>query len=279
MNNSKKSSRTHTIYVLSGSIGTGGERLSRKVMSQFQSADLDIDLKRLSHIRKKAQIEAVIDKIVKHNGTIVNTLVNPDLSETLYRLAHKNQIKVIDLVTDFITHLSSVAGIQPVGKPGLYRKLHVGYFKRVEAIEFTLAHDDGMNYQNWSKADVILTGLSRAGKTPLSIYLAMLGWKVANAPLATEIEPRPELFEVERHKVIGLKIDPDRLLDHRKHRQEHLGVSKQSNYTNLAKLYEEVEFAKKVFRKGGFRTLNVTRAPVEASADKIVKWLSRYKDE
>ena len=271
MNNSDQISRPHTIYVLSGSIGTGGERLSRKVMSQFQSADLDIDLKRISHIRKEAQIEAVIDQAVKHGGTIVNTLVDPDLSEVLYRLAHRNQIKVIDLVTDFITHLTNVAGIQPVGKPGLYRKLHAGYFKRVEAIEFTLAHDDGMNYHNWAKADILLTGLSRAGKTPLSIYLSMLGWKVANAPLAIEIEPRPELFEVERRKVIGLKIDPDRLLEHRKHRQEHLGTTGHSDYTDLAKLYEEVEFAKKVFRRGGFRTLNVTRSPVEASADKIVK--------
>jgi len=265
---------SHKIFVLSDSIGTSGEQLSRKVMSQFREAKLDLQV--ISHIRNIEQLEPIVKQVAEVQGTLVNTLMNGELSHALHELAQQYQLYVVDIVTDFLSRLSAVTGIPPEGKPGLYRELHAAYFRRIEAIEFTLGHDDGVNYKGLSKAEVVLTGVSRVGKTPLSMYMAMLGWKVPNVPLAMAVTPPDELFQIERERVIGLTIDPDKLLQHRQHRQQSLGVSGKSDYNNLAKLYDELDYARKIFRRGGFRVLDVTNMPIEASADKIVNWVTRH---
>jgi hypothetical protein len=263
----------HTVYVISGSMGKGGEQLSRKVLSQFQNTDFDIVI--ASYVSQPEQIEDVVNKAAKTKGTLVNTLVNRDLNSLLHDLANEKNVHVIDLVTDFLNHLSGLLDMKPVGKPGLYRRLHADYFKRVEAIEYTLAHDDGMNYDDWQGAEIVLTGVSRVGKTPLSIYLSTLGWKVANIPIVPGVEPREEMFELDRARVFGLTIDPSRLLNYRQERQQRLGISRQSDYHNLTKLYEEVDAARKVFRRGRFQSFDVTNMAIEASADKIVSLIKR----
>lgn len=263
---------SHQLFIVSGSIGTAGERIARKVMSQFREADLDLTM--ISHVKNEAQIDTLLDNVQQVNGTIVQTLVNPSLNAYLKQQAATRRIYVVDVVSDLMFRLRDVLGQSPTGKPGLYRDLHADYFRRIEALEYTMAHDDGVSYQDWHNAEIILTGVSRVGKTPLSIYLGMLGWRVANAPIVPGVPPRPELFEVERHRVIGLMIDPSQLVHHRHHRQANLGMGK-SDYYDLTKLYEELDEAKKVFRKGGFRVLDVTNKPIEASADKIVHWITR----
>jgi regulator of PEP synthase PpsR (kinase-PPPase family) len=178
-------------------------------------------------------------------------------------------------VGDLLLHLAKVLGQSPVEKPGLYRQLNQDYFERVSAIDFTMTHDDGKNPQNWSKAEIVLTGVSRVGKTPLSMYLAVLGWKVANVPLVMGLPPPTELFQLDRHRVIGLTIDPSKLLSHRRQRQKRLGTARTSPYSNPVKLFEEVEAADKIFKRGGFSVLDVTDKPIEASAEDIVKLISR----
>lgn len=264
----------HRIFVLSDSIGTSGEQLSRKIMSQFRQANLDLQV--ISHVREISHLQPIVEQVAAAQGTLVNTLINPQLTQTLHSLAKTYDVYVVDIVSDFLERLSTVTGMQPEGKPGLYRELHAAYFRRIAAIEFTLGHDDGVNFKGWSAADIVLTGVSRVGKTPLSMYLAMLGWKVANVPLAVGVMPHDELFAIDRERVIGLTIDPDKLLQHRQIRQQSLGVSGKSDYNNLAKLYDEIDYARKIFRRGGFRVLDVTNMPIEASADKIVNWVTRH---
>jgi hypothetical protein len=263
------------IYVVSSSMGSLGERITRTVLPQFQGANVPVKIvPRVQHVH---QVEQVIAEAKQTNGTIIHTIANPDLRQALIQLAVEHNVFAIDAVGPLIDRLSEQLGQEPIGKPGLYRELNEPYFKRIEAIEFTIAHDDGKQYQDWPAAEIVLTGLSRVGKTPLSLYLSMLGWKVANVPIVPGIPPRPELFELKPDRVIGLKIDPARLLYYREYRQRGLGLAK-SDYTRLEKLYEEADEAKRIFRKGGFRTLDVTNKPIETTAGQVIQLVTRQLD-
>jgi len=161
---------------------------------------------------------------------------------------------------NLIDHLSDVLGSPPVGKPGLYRKLRKDYFDRISAIEYTIKHDDGQMAEDLSSSDIVLTGVSRSGKTPLSMYLAVHGW--------------PELFRIDRRCVIGLTISYEDLMMHRKKRQEKMGPVGLSTYTDRFSVLEELEAARKICKKGRFHVISVTGKPIESIADEIIEYLS-----
>lgn len=261
------------IYVVSGSMGALGQQAVRTVLSQFTG--IRVPVRSVLQVRHPGQIEAVVDQAARNGGTIVHTLIDSTLRYLMIEQARKKNVVAIDVVGPLLTHLVGVLGQEPVGKPGLYREINLAYFKRVEAIDFTLAHDDGKNFQGWDEAEIVLIGPSRVGKTPLSLYLSMQGWKVANVPLVPEIPPRQTLFELDRRRVVGLKIEPMELLAHRQHRQSGLGVSKQSDYNDPVKLYEELEAARQVFRRGRFKVIDVTNKPIETSASEVITAVSR----
>jgi hypothetical protein len=250
-----------------------GQQAVRTILSQFTGVRVPVRV--VPQVRQRQQIEAVIDQVAQSGGTIVHTLTNSALRYQMIELARKKNVVAIDFVGPLMEHLVGVLGQEPVGKPGLYREMNLAYFQRVEAIEFTLAHDDGKNFEGWHEAEIVLVGPSRVGKTPLSLFLSMQGWKVANVPLVLDIAPRPQLFELDRRRVIGLKIEPTELLSHRQHRQSGLGVSKQSDYNDLVKLYEEVESARQVFRRGQFKVIDVTNKPIETSAAEVITAVTR----
>ncbi len=261
------------IYVISGSMGTVGEQLARTVLSQFM---INVPVKIVRRVHHLSRIKEVIEQAAQNRGIILHTIVNADMRQATLDLIAEKKVFAIDMVGPLIEHLNEVLGQEAIGQPGLYRQLHETYYRRIEAIGFTRAHDDGMNYQGWKEAEIVLVGVSRVGKTPLSLYLSMLGWKVANVPLVPGVPPRQELFELERQRVIGLKIDPTELLKHRQHRQKGLGVRGKSDYNNPTKLYEEIEAARLVFRKGGFKVVDVTNKPIETSAGQIIMMVARH---
>ncbi|MCB0197249.1 MAG: kinase/pyrophosphorylase [Anaerolineae bacterium] len=261
------------IFVVSSSMGSLGERIARTVLPQFQGIYIPVIIK--PRVQHENQIEQIIVEVVEVNGTIIHTIADPDLRHKLIELAEAHDVVAHDAVGPLLNHLQAVTGREPIGKPGLFRELNETYFKRIEAIEFTLAHDDGKNFQNWDQAEIVLTGLSRVGKTPLSLYLSMLGWKVANIPIVPSIPPRPELFDLDPRRVVGLKIDPSQLMHHRAHRQRNLGPLGKTDYYNLEKLYEESDEARKIFRRGGFRTLDVTNKPIETTAGQVIQIVTR----
>lgn len=266
------------IFILSGGMGASGEQLVRTVLAQFQ--DVSLPIKIIGRVHHPQQVEQAVAQAATTGGVIVHTMVNPALRELLIEVAEKKQVLAIDLAGPLLEHLSKLLGQPPVGQPGLYRQLHQTYFKRIEAIEFTRELDDGVNRQRWSEAEIVLVGVSRVGKTPLSLYLSMLGWKVVNVPLVKDIAPPAELFELDRRRVIGLTVDPGQLLTYRQHRQRQLGVGGRSAYTDPVILYEEVEAARKIFRRGGFRVVDVTDKPIETIADEIIALVTRQlRDE
>jgi len=200
------------IYIVSGGTGTSGEQLLHTVLVQFPGAQVKIH--KIPGVSEGQQIEEVLTTAQDSDGFIVHTLVDADLRRTLMQRAHERRIPNVDLMGALVSRLADKLGQDPLAQPGLYHRLHRAYFERVEAIEFSIAHDDGQSLHDLHKAEIVLLGVSRAGKTPLSMYLSMLGWKVANIPLVPGIPVPKELAGVDRRRIIGLRIDHDQLLIH-----------------------------------------------------------------
>lgn len=262
-----------SIFIVSGGAGVSGEQLVRTALAQFQNADVPVVV--VPHVRQPAQLEAAVNRAAACGGTIAHTLVDAGLRQSLIRLARDRNVEAIDLIGPLLSRLTSVLGQEPVGQPGLYRQLRQAYFDRVEAIEFTIANDDGKNPARWPEAEIVLVGVSRVGKTPLSMYLAVHGWKVVNVPLVQGVPPSSQLFELDSRRVVGLTIDPGQLIDHRQQRQRRLGVPGRSHYTNPTDLYEEVEAARTFYRRHGFAVVNITDKPIEESADEVIVQVNR----
>ncbi len=260
------------IYLVSGASGSSGSQIIETVLAQFPK--IQVPLIKMTHVRRRAQIKEIMEKALKTGGTVVHTLVDPEMRKALVLQGEKQKIATIDLMGNLLDHLSDVLGTPPVGKPGLYRKLRKDYFDRISAIEYTIKHDDGQMAQDLSSSDIVLTGVSRSGKTPLSMYLAVHGWKVANIPLIINVPPPPELFRIDRKCVIGLTISYEDLMMHRKKRQEKMGPVGPSTYTDRFSVLEELEAARKICKKGRFHVISVTGKPIESIADEIIEYLS-----
>lgn len=261
------------IFVVTGSMQGVGEQLVHTILAQFHG--VDVPIKTFSCIRTLEQLEPIVTKAAKSRALIIHTMVSAEMRHALIDMAREHGVQAIDLAGPLMDYLSRVLDQEPAGQPGLYRKLHETEFKRIEAIEFTLDHDDGVKAEEWHQADIVLLGVSRVFKTPLSLYLAMMTWKVVNIPIVMDVPPRQELFELDRRRVVGLSIDPDQLLHHRQHRQRHLGAHGRPNYVDPLKLYEELEYARKIFRRGGFAKVDVTDKPIETSADEVIATVRR----
>lgn len=261
------------IYILSGGVGASGEQVVHTVLAQFPGRQVPVKV--IANVRYEEQIDQTLDQAAASGGTVVHTMVETHLRDVLISLAESRNVSHIDLMGPLIERLSDRLGCKPLGQPGLYRKLRQDYFERVEAIEYTMAHDDGRDPQGWSRAEILLIGASRTGKTPLSLYLSVLGWKAANFPLVPHISPPAELFELDPARVIGILMEPGQLLMHREKRQRRLGAIGASDYTNPPKVYEEVEASKAFFNQHGFTLIDVTDKPIESSADEVVRIITR----
>ncbi len=263
------------IFIVTGGVGTSGEQVVNTVLAQYPDVEMPVEI--ISHVREVSDLEQAIEGALERNGTIVHTLVDRELRERMIALARDHDVVAIDLMGPLMERLNAVLDQEPLGRPGFYRHLHQNYFERVAAIEYALAHDDGRNRQDWPEADVVLIGVSRSGKTPLSIYLSMLGWKAANMPIVPQIPIPPELYRLPRKRVIGLTIDIDRLLTIRRQRSRTMGMAGASNYTHPGKVEEEIRLARQVYRRGRFHVIDVTHKPVEASADEVIKRIGEPK--
>ena len=175
-----------------------------------------------------------------------------------------------------IESLSGKLGQEPLGAPGLYRQLYRSYFDRVAAMDYSLAHDDGKNPPGWKDAEIVLVGASRVGKTPVSLYLAVLGWCVANVPLVAGVPPSEELLQLDPRKLVGLTISPSELVEHREHRQRRLGLAvKKSEYVDPVKVFEETDSIEQFLKRRGIPIIDVTGKPIETTADEVIRLIRR----
>mgnify|MGYP001819001229 FL=1 len=256
------------VYIVSGGMGTSGEQLARTALAQF--GDVDVPVTIVPRVCSVEELSAVVERAEQTGGIILHTLVDARLRAAMCETARRHGVVEIDAMGPVLDRLAALLDRKPLGSPGLYRKLREGYFLRVEAIEFAVLHDDGRNCFELPLADIVLAGVSRSGKTPLSMYLAMRGFKAANVALISGIEPPQELFEVDRHRVIGLTLEPDRLVAYRRRRQQDLGVSAPTDYSDPKVILQDLEYSRQVFRSGRFACVDVTSKPIEESANEVV---------
>lgn len=264
---------TPYIFIVTGGVGTSGEQVVRTALAQFEDHRADVQI--VGQVTQIGQIAQVVDDAAQSGGMIVHTLVDACLREELVTLARERNVVAIDLIGPLLLSLTRLFQQQPLGQPGLYREMREHYFKRIEAIEFAVAHDDGQRPDRLGEAEIVLIGVSRAGKTPLSMYLSTRGWKVANVPLVPEMIPPDTLFEIDNRRVIGLDIEPAQLIAYRERRQRTLGVPGKSSYTDPEAVYAEVDYARIIFRRGRFAVVPVTDKPIEESADEVIARVSR----
>jgi len=260
------------IYIVSGGSGASGEQIVETVLAQFP--DSKIEIKIIANVRSPNQVEQVARAAARDGSMIVMTLVDENLNAYMLEQAKTYGVFHVDLMRALLNQIGHMVGSQPVGHPGLYRKLHRTYFDRIEAIEYTMAHDDGQRAIEWSDAEIMLIGVSRVGKTPLSMYLSVLGWKVANMPLIKELQIQKRFFDVDAARVVGLSMQPDMLLSHRRHRQKNLGISGDHAYVNPDAVRREVRHFNNFMQQHGITRIDVTKKPIETSADDIIKLIN-----
>ena len=243
--------------------------VARATASQFDSGKFDIV--RIPYITSSVQIRETLREASKHTCIICHTLVSPELRETLLEEAKKYNLQTVDIMGPMIRAIQAVSDLTPKLKPGLIHMLDQDYFKRVEAVDFAVKYDDGKNPWGLLKADLILVGVSRTSKTPLSMYLAHKKIKVANVPLVPEVPPPDELFQVSPQKIIGLVIDSNKLNEIRAERLKIMRLPPDANYATLNRIGDELEYAMKIMERIGCPVIDVSHKAIEETANTIME--------
>lgn len=257
-----------TVFIVSDSIGKTAETIVNAVASQFDTDD--IKLKKFTNVTSIAKLSEIINRAEEKNVILAYTIVLPELCEYIEDVAEKSNIPIIDVMGPTMSKFSQALGEKPQLEPGLNRKIDQAYFERIACIDFAVRCDDGKNLTKIKEADIVIIGVSRTSKTPLSMYLAHQGYKAANIPIVPEVNPPDELFELPSRKVVGLTIDPVTLQEIRQQRLKSMQFNKQANYAKMERILEELDFASEVMKKIGCMVINVTNRSIEETASEIL---------
>ena len=257
------------LHLLSDSTGETLESIAKAALAQFDDAEHVV-----KHfwpmVRSESHLDRILTDVAANPGLVLFTLVNRDTRrklETRCRALGLPAIAALDAVSDA---MSIMFGQEAKARPGRQHVMDAAYFARVAAIQFTIAHDDGINAQNWEEADIVLAGVSRTSKTPTSIYLANRGYKTANIPIVPESPPPPNLFQLKHPMVIGLVTSAERLIQVRRNRLLSLNQLPDTDYVDEEKVRAEVAHARRMFADNGWPVLDVTRRSIEESAAAII---------
>ncbi|TXL67999.1 kinase/pyrophosphorylase [Cerasibacillus terrae] len=262
-------------YVLSDSVGETAELVMKAGLSQFNNGEYKIQ--RIPYVDDTKTIDEALQLAEQEAGIIGFTIVNPSLREYINKKARKLDIEVIDIMGPMLKSMEQAFDEKPKLEPGLVHKLDKEYFKKVEAIEFAVKYDDGRDPRGISHADIILIGVSRTSKTPLSQYLALKRYKVANIPIVPEVDPPEELFHVNPKKCIGLRINPEKLNGIRKERLKALGLGNQATYADMERIQKELAYFDKIIQKIGCQVVDVSNKAVEETANIVIHYMQSQK--
>ncbi len=265
------------LHLLSDSTGETLEMVAKAALAQFDHAEV------IRHfwpmVRSQHHLDRIVGELATSPGLVLHTVVNHELRvrlEDRCRVLGLPHVPVLDAVT---AALEDRLGEQPKGRPGRQHAMDEAYFERVDAIQFTIAHDDGVGAEDWEEADIVLAGVSRTSKTPTSIYLANRGYKVANMPLVVESPPPESLFELRRPLVVGLTTAPKRLIEIRRNRLLALNQATDTAYVDEEKVARELAFARRVFADNGWPVIDVTRRSIEETAAAIMRLLGEREEQ
>jgi len=260
------------LHMLSDSTGETLENIAKAGLAQFDNVEV------VRHfwpmVRTVNHLERILPEIAANPGLVLFTLVNPETRarlESHCRALSLLAVPVLDAVTDA---LSSFLGQEAKARPGRQHLLDSAYFARVDAIHYTIAHDDGIAPEDWPEADIVLAGVSRTSKTPTSIYLANRGYKVANIPIVVESPPPPILYQLKKPMVVGLTTQSERLIQVRRNRLLSLNQSPETSYVDPERVSKELQFARRMFADNGWPVIDVTRRSIEESAAAIINLIN-----
>ncbi len=250
--------------------GTGETALSavQAAATQFQD---DFRTRTFGEIRHESQVKRILERAAESEALVVFTLVHEPLARALQDLAVSLGVITLDLLNPLIRAMATQFQLAPQFRPGVFHAFSDEYFQRVDAVEFAVRHDDGANLHTLFEADLVLTGVSRTSKTPLSMYLAQRGFKTGNVPLVPGLDPPRELLEMSPEKVFGLVVDPDTLLGIRAARLRQLRVPPYKTYADAERVTDELRRARRLFRQQGWKTIDITGKAAEENAARILE--------
>lgn len=257
------------LHLLSDSTGETLEMIAKAALAQF--GDADVTRHFWPMVRSQQHLERIIDEFKAHPGLVLYTLSNADTRRLLEEKCRGLGLPHVSALDGVVTALEERLGEEAQHRPGARHVMDEAYFARVDAIQFTIAHDDGLNWDRWEEADIVLAGVSRTSKTPTSIYLANRGYKVANIPIVVESPPPPLLFELHKPMVVGLTTAPKRLIQIRRNRLLSLNETTQTSYVDEDRVESEVTYARRMFADNGWAVIDVTRRSIEETAAAVIK--------
>jgi regulator of PEP synthase PpsR (kinase-PPPase family) len=264
--------------VISDATGETAERMVRAALLQF--TDTPVNLRVYSRVRLESEVQKIIDRATELHALVVYTVVNADARQLLVRAIEEANVESVDLLGALMAKLKVYLSEEPAGVPGLMHAMSEDYFQRIEAVEFAVKNDDGAEPRNLPKADLVLVGISRTSKTPLSTYLAQKGLRVANVPLVLGVDPPAELEEVDDSKVYGLIIQPTSLVKIRQQRLRHLGMPEDTSYGTRTHIENEIEYSREIFRKHpNWPVIDVTNKAIEETASDILRLVKERMGE
>ncbi|MDO5365184.1 pyruvate, water dikinase regulatory protein [Streptococcus dysgalactiae] len=262
-----------SIFIVSDSLGETARALAKACIYQFPNHD-HWEFRRFSYINRVDLLDKVFEEARQTTAFLMFSLVDEKLASYAEKRCQEEGFVYVDLLTNVIKAMASISGAKPLGEPGILRRLDNHYFKRVDAIEFAVKYDDGKDPRGILKADVILLGVSRTSKTPLSMYLADKQLKVVNIPLVPEIPIPKELSQVSPKRIIGLTNSPEKLNHIRSERLKALGVSGAANYAKMDRILEELDYADAVMKSLSCPVINVAHKAIEETASIILELLT-----
>jgi len=258
----------HNIYIVSDGTGRTAEQALNAALTQFSK--VKIRLIKRAKVRSELKVRKIVLEAKKTGGFIVHTLVSNKLRSTMLLSCRKHNINVIDLMSGLLSRLSTEFAISPAEKPGLFGQINESYFRRIETMEFAFNHDDGLRVNELRKAEIVLLGVSRTFKTPLSIYLAFKEWYVANVPILIGVELPPIVYKLPPSKVFCLDTNARALSELRRVRQDYLGGAV-GEYDDIEYVKIELMNARKIFStQSKWSVINVTSKPIEEIASEIL---------
>jgi len=263
------SDNRRSIYVISDSTGETGAKVVQAALLQFHHEQ--VRLRILSNMRDPKTLAETIDRAAAEGALVVYTLVNAEQRMSVLNRAAQYGVQAVDLMGSLMARIGTWLKETPVSQPGLLHRLDAEYFRRIEALEFTVKNDDGQLPKNFVLADIVIVGVSRTSKTPVSAHLASKGYKVANLPLVLEVKPPLEIDEVDPRRVFALHITPRALFEIRRTRLQHMGVEISGGYADLQHIQRELSWAREIVRAHpGWATIDVTSRAVEETAAEIL---------
>lgn len=256
------------LHLLSDSTGETLENIAKAALAQFD----DVDTMRhfWPMVRSETHLERILTEIAVNPGLVLYTLVNPGIRRTLESRCMALGLPAVAPMDAVSNALSALLGQEAKARPGRQHTLDAAYFARVDAIQWTIAHDDGIASEDWEEADIVLAGVSRSSKTPTSIYLANRGFKTANIPIVIESPPPPILYQLRRPLVVGLTTSADRLIAIRRNRLLSLNQAPDTDYVEQDAVARELAFARRMFADNAWPVIDVTRRSIEETAAAII---------